>query len=171
MTRVRRFRVRGAVLVESLIVTSFLIVALIAGLFFHRLYAAKLRAIREARVEVWLAANSAGCGGGTIDLGEIVRTALSDLLHGDVAPSSWVDEATTPGMAGGTSEPPAFFGAVGHRSQSSSFSVASHPALGGGARTLRATDRLACNELPASSRGDMLSVFGFAARNMFGAVW
>ena len=75
----RRSLERGAILVESLIVCTLLITSLVCALFFHRLYAAKLRAIREARFLVWQAANSPGCGGSSIDLQAILGQAVTGL--------------------------------------------------------------------------------------------
>jgi hypothetical protein len=158
----RRSRQRGAILIESLIVCSMLTLMLICGLFFHRLYAAKLRTIREARVQVWQAVNSPGCGGATIDLQAILGQAIANSSAADVI---------TPGTAGGSTERPAFMGAIAHRSQASSSSVSAHADMGGGSYELKVANQVACNEVPASARGDVLSIFGFAAKNLLGAVW
>jgi hypothetical protein len=165
-----RARRRGAVLIESIIVSTVLIICVIGALFFHRLYAAKFRAIREARFQVWQAVNSAGCGGPTIDLHRIMTEAISGIGHGSFAPSGWVRAGVTPGMAGGTTVP-SFFGGVSHRNQGNTQSASSHPALGAGSYRLSAVDQVACNEQVASARGDLLSIFGFAAHNVLGVVW
>jgi hypothetical protein len=144
-----------------------LILTLICGLFFHRLYAAKLRTIREARLQVWQAVNSPGCGGATIDLQAILSQAVSAISGGPIDGS----EVITPGMTGGATVRPAFFGAIAHRSQASSSSVSAHADMGGATYQLNVVDQVACNELVASARGDMLSIFGFAAKNLVGAVW
>ena len=161
--RRRRSRERGAILVESLIVSTLLITSLICALFFHRLYAGKLRAIREARFLVWQAANSPSCGGASIDLKGILAEAL--------AGSASAIEPSPVGTAGASRVAPSFFGAIAQRSQTSSSSVAAPGALGAGQYSMRAVDTVACNETPASPRGDMLSVFGFAANNVLGGFW
>ena len=166
----RRSQRRGAILVESLIVSSMLILCVIGALFFHRLYAAKFRAIREARFQVWQAANSRACGGPSIDLAVIMREAVGGLGNLSFAPSEWVRAATSPGLAGGTTVP-SFFGGISRRVQANTQTAASNPELGGGGYRLSAQDQLACNEQVSSPRGDMLSIFGFAARNTLGLVW
>jgi hypothetical protein len=159
----RRSLERGAVLIESLIVSTLLITSLICALFFHRVYVAKLRAIREARFLVWQAANSPGCGGANIDLKGILAEALS-------GSASALERPPVP-AAGASRVAPSFFGAIAQRSQTSSNSVTAPEALGARAYSMRAVDTVACNETPASPRGDMLSIFGFAAKNVLGGAW
>ena len=167
----RRRRQRGAILLESLIVCSLLVTVMICGLFFHRLYAAKLRAVREARFRVWQAADSAGCGGTPIDLRAIVEEAVAGLGRPFGVGSSSVGSGLRAGRVGGVTSAPAFIGAIAHRTQTSAATASSHPAIGGGVYRLSVSNQLACNEQVASPRGDVLSVFGFAARNVIGPVW
>lgn len=61
----RRRAQTGAVLVEGLIVSGVLALLLCCGVFFHRVYSAKLTTLREARAEAWGAALR-GCGGGLV---------------------------------------------------------------------------------------------------------
>ncbi len=65
----RRRRQRGAALVEALIVSSMLMTMMAGGLFMHRLYAEKLRVMRESRLRAWQPAVS-GCATG-LGLGSI----------------------------------------------------------------------------------------------------
>jgi hypothetical protein len=166
----RRALQRGAILVESLIVSTLLITSIIGGLFFHRVYAAKLRAIREARFLVWQAANSPGCGGANIDLQGILAEAVAGLGRPLGSPDEFAPPTVGAGVAGG-GRAPSFFGAITRRSQASSSSATGNEALGAGTYSMRAVDTVACNETPASPRGDMLSIFGFAARNVLGGIW
>jgi hypothetical protein len=158
-------------LVESLIVSMLLMTSLICALFFHRLYAAKLRAIREARFLVWQAANSPGCGGASIDLKGILAEAVAGLGRPLTSAGEFERPGVAAGRAGSSRVAPSFFGAIAQRSQTSSYSATAHEALGGARYSLRAVDTVACNETPASPRGDMLSIFGFAAKNVLGDVW
>ena len=169
--RRRRSPARGAVLIESLIVSTLLITLLICALFFHRLYAAKLRTIREARFLVWQAADSRGCGGANIDLQGIVAEAVAGLGRPIATPSEFQRAAVGAGVAGGGRVAPSFFGGIAQRSKTSSSSATAHEALGGATYSMRAIDTVACNETAASPRGDMLSIFGFAAKNALGGVW
>lgn len=151
--------------------SALLITMILGGLFFHRLYAAKLRAIREARFLVWQSANSRGCGGTNIDLQDIVTQAVAGIGR-----SSGGSGATEParfraGVAGGSRVAPSFFGAIAQRSQTNSSRAAAPGSLGGGSYELRASNTVACNETPGAPRGDMLSIFGFAARNVLAGVW
>ena len=170
-SRSRRSSQRGAILIESLIVCSLLITVMICGLFLHRLYAAKLRAVREARLRVWQAADSAGCGGTPIDLRAIAEEAVTGLGTPFGAGSGSVGAGLRLGRVGGSTSAPAFLGAIAHRNQTSTASASSHPRIGGGTYRLSVSNQLACNEQVAAPRGDVLSVFGFAARNVIGPVW
>lgn len=169
--RRRRSRERGAILVESMIVSTLLITSLICALFFHRLYAAKLRAIREARFLAWQSADSPACGGASIDLPGILREAVVGLGRPTGTPGEFEPPTVRAGVAGSGRVAPSFFGGIAQRSQTSSSSATAHEALGGATYSMRAVDTVACNETPASPRGDMLSIFGFAARNVLGGVW
>ena len=169
-SRSGRARQRGAILIESLIVCSLLITVMICGLFFHRLYAAKLRAVRDARLRVWQAADSAGCGGRPIDLRAIAEEAVAGLGSPFGAPPSSVGAGLRVGRRGGATSAPGFLGAIAHRNQTSTASASSHPRIGGGTYRLSVSNQLACNEQVAAPRGDVLSVFGFAARNVIGPV-
>ena len=153
-------------MVESLIVSTLLITSLICALFFHRLYTAKLRAIREARFLVWQAANSPGCGGVSIDL----KGILAEALAGTRGSKSELEPPTV-GAAGGSRKAPSFFGAIAQRSQTSSISAPAPEALGAGNYSMRAVDIVACNETPAAPRGDILSIFDFAANNLLAGAW
>ena len=169
--RKRRALQRGAILVESMIVSTLLITSVIGALFFHRVYAAKLRAIREARFLVWQAANSPGCGGTNIDLQGILAEAVAGLGRPFGSPGEFAGPTVGAGIAGSGRVAPSFFGAIARRSQTSSSSATGNQALGAGTSSMRAVDTVACNESPASPRGDMLSIFGFAAKNVLGGMW
>ena len=58
MTTRRRNRERGVVLFEALIAVT-MIISMFAGVvYFHNAYAAKARALREARMQAWMATDA-----------------------------------------------------------------------------------------------------------------
>jgi hypothetical protein len=79
-TQPRKHGSRGAVLVEALAVSSFLIVVLITSLFVHRAYQTKLRVMRDSRTAAWVTALK-GCGR-SVDPGSM-GGALADLGGGE----------------------------------------------------------------------------------------
>ena len=143
-----RSRVRGAVLVEGIIVVSMLITMMIGGLFLHHLYLAQMKALGDARLAAWSQALQ-GCNSGA-DLGGIWRDAGESEAPVDVD----------------TDSAPAYFGAVSQTSGSASEIPVAHERLGGKSYTLSVTDSVACNEVPQNPRGDVLSLVGYISANI-----
>lgn len=143
MRRRRLRRARGAVLVEAVIVSALLMTLMAGGLFLHRLYSSKLKAMNDARTAGWSQALR-GCNS-AVDLNAIWT---------EIGASSAPIEVET-------SSAPAFFGSVGHTSGSASEGATAHRRVGGGSYTLSTTNSIACNEVPQSDRGDVIDLLGY----------
>lgn len=132
-------RRRGAVMVEGLIVATVLALLLACGVFFHQLYSAKLKTMREARMEAWRTALT-GCAGGLAtallnSLGTI--TVLSEAEeNGLLDAPDWLTN-----MGRGVGEP-------------APESVRASPLLGAGSYQLRSRRSLACNDYADQAAGD-----------------
>ncbi len=134
-------------MVEAIIVSGLLVTMMGAGLFLHRVYAAKHRALQDARLAAWLKSNDCHSA---IDMGAV-----------------W----TQTGLAGEpmdveTQSLPGFFGAVGHTTGSASHQAAANSRGAGGDRTLSASHTVACNEVSQDKRGDAASLLGYMTSNL-----
>lgn len=146
--RRRARRERGAVLVEGLILSSMMILFMVGGLFFHRLYVAKLAAMREARGLAWIQA-IAGC---------------SDQIS---VQAVWAEVGANPGeMSTDFESKPSYFGDVRRTTVSATRNVNAPAAFRGGTFATSASNVVACNEIPKSSDGDIGVVFKYIAANV-----
>src|SRR4051812_48264526 len=143
-----RRRARGAVLVEGIIVSSMLITMMAGGLFLHRLYAAQIKALENARLAAWSQALQ-GCSSG-IDLAGIWQEAGESSAPLDVD----------------TDSAPSFFGTVSHTSGSASETATADARVSDKTYTLSARDTVACNEVPQNPRGDAISLIGYISANV-----
>jgi hypothetical protein len=138
-----RRRARGAVFIEALIVSCMLILMMASGVFFHRLYFKRLETVGDARAAVWTQA-LVGCNQGA-NLDAISQS------NGVNAPDITID----------TESVPSFFGSVQHTRGSASGTVNAPAQLGSTSYTLAMTTTVACNEIPASKRGDVKSIISY----------
>jgi hypothetical protein len=143
-----RRRQRGAVLVESIIVSVLLMTFLASGLFLHRLYVEQHKAIEQARLAAWSQALP-GCHA-AVDFRSIWESTGATDAQLDVE----------------TDMAPAFFGGVGHTSGSASQEVRAHERLGGGTYTLSATDTVACNEVAQPKGRNIKTLLGYITSNV-----
>lgn len=143
-----RRHARGAALVEGIIVTSMLMTMMAGGLFLHHLYLAQMKAIADARLAAWSQALK-GCNSG-VDLGAIWSEAGESSAPIDVD----------------TDSAPAFFGAVSHNSGSASESATPHERVGSKSYKMTFSDSVACDEVPQSQRGDVISLIGYVSSNV-----
>jgi hypothetical protein len=146
----RRRQERGAVFVEAIIVCTMLILFLTAGLFLHRLYSAKLGAMREARAATW-------------------STALGGCRHGfelDFANAMRFFVAIGKPGAAAFVNPPDHIGSVAHDRASGDGAVRAPEALGGKTYNLASSMQLACNEHIQSERGDLLNIVEYAVESI-----
>lgn len=149
----RRQAARGAVFVEAIIVSALLIIFLASGIFFHRLYSSKLQATREARVGAWLPA-SAGCASG-LGFPQIWGFVVT-------AADSAEDAMDMGGLHPESNTPPDWL-AVGSQvgSPSGAPTVRADSVIGGGSFSPQAYNRVICNEIAQSERGDLGSVMSY----------
>jgi len=143
-----RKRTRGAALVEGIVVTTLLMTMMAGGLFLHRLYLARMKAIENARLAAWTQALQ-GCSS-AIDLGAIWQDT------GESAAPLDVDTDSTP----------SFFGAVSHTSGSAAETATPDARVGDKGYRLATSDSVACNEIPQNERGDAISLIGYIGANV-----
>jgi hypothetical protein len=143
-----RKRTRGAALVEGIVVSSLLTTMMAGGLFLHRLYLAQMKAIGDARLAAWAQALK-GCNSG-VDLDAIWQEA---------------GESSTP-IDVDTDSTPSFFGAVSHDRGSASQGANPDKRVGDKSYELSVQDSVACDEIPQSERGDVISLIGYVSANV-----
>jgi hypothetical protein len=158
---VRGRRARGAVFVESIIVISMLMLMLAAGLFLHRLYSMKLKAVREARLAAWTPALR-GCptGLGFPGIAGAVWSSIDSLATCDsVNGANCVIQGLT---TSGTTDPPDWMGTSGASMPDAvSYEVRSDSRVGGSRFTVSSQNRVACNETPQHESGDIWSMVDY----------
>jgi len=160
LARIRR--ARGAVFVESIIVIAMLMLMLAGGLFFHRLYSMKLKAVREARLAAWTPALR-GCPTG-LGFPGIAGAAWNAYNNGvadcdDANLAACVVQGLT---VSGTNDPPEWMGTSGASVPDAvSYEVSSDSRLGGGRFSVSSQNRVACNETPQHESGDIWSIVGY----------
>ena len=159
----RRRRSRGAAAVEALIVCGLLMTCLAGVLFFHRLYAAKLFTIREARRDLWNQALP-GCNGAVV--GEVINLVRASWDLGENICSVGADGTCETGSVMGFS--------MGYDSQGPNWAApgerngAADRAVNGSYKitwsgTAHTDNTAACNEQPQDgTRGTMVDVIGYA---------
>jgi hypothetical protein len=143
-----RKRMRGAVMVEGIIVATMLTLMMAGGLFLHQLYTAQMKALGDARLAAWTQALK-GCNS-AVDLTGIWQEAGESSAPVDVE----------------TDSTPSFFGAVSHNSGSSSETAKLDKVIGTKAYKVTINDSVACNEIPQNKRGDILSLVGYIGANV-----
>lgn len=154
-SRKQRAKQRGAVTIEAVMVISVLMLAFAGGIFFHGLFAAKMKANRDARLDVWTRA---------------VKGCTSKLEGGD----SLFDLSGKPPLDEvDTSSPPGFF-QVGHVNTTMSAGPVKTPGLlakGGGqaAYTLSSHQQVACNDRIQSEKDGVLKKIGSAIGTLVGS--
>lgn len=140
-------RQRGAIFVEAIIVSAMLMIMLAGGIFFHRMYQAKLQAVREARLGAWQTAEQ-GCAT-MMGAGQL----FSLVADGDCAG----DNCSVGGLGVESEEKPGWL-EIGAETGQASYTVSAHALAGGGAHTMRAYNRVICNERRQNRRGDLTSI-------------
>jgi hypothetical protein len=140
-------RQRGAIFVESIIVFSMLMTMLAGGIFFHRMYAAKIRAGREARLAAWQTAE-AGCAS-MMGAGQLFS------LIGDGSCSG--ENCSVGGLNTRSDEKPGWL-EIGAEASTMTQTVTAHARAGGQTHSMRAYNRVICNESRQNQRGDLASI-------------
>lgn len=141
LARIRaRRRGRGAILVESVIVIAMLTLMMASALFFHSLYAQKLKTQRESRAAAWGKALP-GCNS-AIELVAVwqavgLADAALDLNEDSTTPPTWMS--------------------VGRQEDVTSKTVTADR-LVGGSYTVKTTNSIVCNEKGDDKRGDVIAV-------------
>jgi hypothetical protein len=144
-------RQRGAILVEAVIVSGLLMTLFAGAVFFHRMYATKIKSIREARLAAWQAAE-AGCDS-FLGLGQLANLVPFD---------DCLDFSCSLGGLGVESEQaPDWLERLGAKAGEGTNVVVSPTRIGGQSYTMAAHNRVICNERNRSERGDILSLFGY----------
>jgi hypothetical protein len=160
--RARRRRARGAVFVESIIVISMLMLMLAGGLFFHRLYSMKLKAVREARLAAWTPALR-GCptGLGFPAVAGAVWNSVESLANCDSINGAG---CVVQGLStSGTTDPPDWMGTSGASMPDAvRYEVRNDSKLGGRSFAVSSQNRVACNETPQHESGDIWSLVDYA---------
>ena len=160
--RASRRRARGAVFVESIVVISMIMLLFAGGLFLHRLYSMKLKAMREARLTAWTGALQ-GCPTG-LGLPGVASAVWSSIESLSTCDSPFGASCVVGGLTtSGTTNPPDWMGTSGASAPGPvTYTVTSDARLGG--RTFRpsAQHRVACNETPQHTSGDLRSLVDYA---------
>jgi hypothetical protein len=149
-TAVRRRR--GAIFVEAIIVCSMLMTMLAGAIFFHRMYSAKIRAIREARLAAWQA-SEAGCPS-KFGIGQIFNLSTANMT----AINSCTDDSCTVGGLNTSSEAGPDWLESGAKTGDVVHTVTAHERAGGQVHSMRAHNRVICNESRQNARGDLASI-------------
>jgi hypothetical protein len=136
---------RAAVFVESIIVISMLTLLFGGILFFHSLYGKKIAGYTAARGAAWELALK-GCNP-DLPFDELWRAVVKH------------ESGNAPPLEG------AFM--VGHEAGKQTASTQAPTLLGGKRYQLNSSVQFACDERPASPRGDMLDLMIYAAKNLF----
>jgi hypothetical protein len=153
----KRRRSRGAVMLEGILVITVLTVAFAGGIFFHGLFAAKMAANRNARLDVWSRALK-GCSSKLEDEDSLLDTS-------DSAPLEEVD----------LSSPPGFF-KVGHVEKVVTSAPVKVPMVlqsrasgpEPGTFSFSAHHQIACNDQLQGEKDSIFKKIGAAARTIVG---
>lgn len=140
-------RQRGAVFVEAIIVCSMLITMFASAVFFHSMYAAKIQALRDARLAAWEPAE-AGCAS-EMGLGQLFSL---------VADGSCADENCSVGGLNVQSDDKPGWLEIGAETGEASHTVTAHVRAGGQTHSMQAYNRVICNESRQNDRGDLMSI-------------
>jgi hypothetical protein len=140
-------RQRGAIFVEAIIVSSMLIVMFASAVFFHALYASKMRATREARLAAWQQAEE-GCPS-TFGVAQLFNLISID---------NCADESCSVGGLSTQSDTGPDWLEIGAKTGEMTRTVTADQAIDGRSYTVRAYNRVICNERPQNERGDLASI-------------
>lgn len=91
--RRRRRRTRGIALVESLIAISMITIMFASTVWFQRMFAAKSRAMRAARLQAW-SATIPGCEGDEVKGGMSIKASAPAMFSGAMMPAESTLSAT-----------------------------------------------------------------------------
>ncbi|MET0413965.1 MAG: hypothetical protein ABW217_21830 [Polyangiaceae bacterium] len=138
---------RGAIFVEAVIVSLMLTILFAGGVFFHRLYSAKIRAVREARLSAWQQAEE-GCPS-KFGIGQIFNLISIDRCEDDNCSVGGLDTQTDDG--------PDWLD-MGAKTGEASHTATADRHVGGRSYSLRAANRVICNERRQGVRGDLLTL-------------
>src|SRR5688572_29527734 len=157
----RRSRQRGAVFVESIIVVSMITLMLAAGLFLHRLYMNKFRAMSESRSAAWSGAlNGCPTGLGAVAIGRALWNSIHTLT--ECSPSDGVGCMIDGLTSSGSDHAPDWFGNAGANVPPRvSYTVNAHRMLGFTEASVSAQHRVVCNETPQDELGDLWSLIEY----------
>jgi hypothetical protein len=140
-------RQRGAIFVEAVIVTTMLTILFAGGVFFHRLYSAKIRAVREARLVAWQQAEE-GCPS-KFGIGQIFNLISIDRCEDDTCQVGGLDTQTDDG--------PDWLD-VGAKTGEAAHTATADRHIGGRSYSARAANRVICNERRQGDRSDLLNL-------------
>lgn len=150
IARIRsRRRSRGAIFVEAIIVSAMLCMMMAGALFFHRLYAMKMKTQRESRAAAWGQALP-GCNSNIALVALWQAVGVADAVTGGELDGLNNDSANAPKWL-----------SVGRESDVKTATATAHPLVGGQTYTLRTTNSIVCNERGDDDRGDILGVLEY----------
>jgi len=124
-----------------------LIVMFASAVFFHALYANKMRATSDARRTAWEQAE-AGCP----------STFGAAQLFNLISVDNCYDESCSVGGLSTQSDSGPNWLEIGARTGAVTRTVTADEAIGGRSYTARAYNRVICNERPQNERGDLASI-------------
>ena len=145
----RRRRSRGAVFVEGIIVASMLMLMMAGALFFHRLYSAKLRTMRESRAAAWGQALP-GCNSAVELVALWQAVGLADAATGGALDGLNEDSNGAPQWM-----------SVGRKEDVKTATATEHAVLGGKSFNLKTVNSVVCNEVGDDHRGDIIGVLQY----------
>jgi hypothetical protein len=157
----RPFSQRGAVFVESIIVIGMITLMLAAGLFLHRLYMNKFRAMSESRAAAWTGALR-GCptGLGLVGIGTAIWNSVEGLASCNASDGA---DCVVDGLTSSTTtDPPDWFGNAGANVPPRvTYTVGADRPLPFREKSVSAEHRVVCNETPQDEGGDLWSLIEY----------
>ena len=132
------------------------------GVFFHRFYSEKMRAMQDSRRTAWTGSFGCPTGLGLPGVGGVIWTSFDDLADCVGGEDCSIDSTIDSFTASGGDEPPDWFGDSGAENSTISYTVTAHAKIGGGTFYPSAYNRVACNEKPQERRGDILGILEYA---------
>jgi hypothetical protein len=140
-------RQRGAIFVEAIVVCSMLIIMFASAVFFHSLYANKMRATRDARLAAWQPAEE-GCPS-TFGVAQLFNLISIDSCN---------DENCAVGGLDTQSDAAPDWLEIGAKTGEVTRTVTADEVIDGRSYSARAYNRVICNERQQNERGDLASV-------------
>jgi hypothetical protein len=138
---------RGAIFVEAVIVSLLLMIFFAGAVFFHRMYNAKIQAVRQARLMAWQAAEE-GCPS-AFGVGQLFNLIAIDRCTDETCSVGGLDTETD--------ETPPWL-ELGAKTSDVAHSVTADRLVGGRTHSMRAHNRVICNERRQNERGDLASI-------------